>query len=150
MAAAVRSAVVPGLAEWRSSRSERSKRATESRPASLRTPPSASTLIASARHVGRALAAGAPRDVRVGRRREQRQERLDDRVVPAQPVGPCLPQRRHAGVERDRERGVVLVRDAVAIGGQPHDVEQRLRRLARHVLIRRPAQPAGFASRMAA
>ena len=47
MAAAVRSAVVPGLAEWRSSRSERSKRATDRRPASLRTPPSASTLPAS-------------------------------------------------------------------------------------------------------
>ncbi len=44
--------------------------------------------------------------------------------------------------------GVVLARDAVAVGGQPHHVEERLRRLARHVLIRRrgPARrdwPAG-------
>ena len=91
----------------------------------------------------------APCDVGVGSRRQQRQEGLDDRIVPPRPSARA---RSSAGARRSRmwsRSRRVLARDAVTIGRQPHRLEERhgrvrpatscVRRRARV----RPARPGG-------
>jgi hypothetical protein len=73
---------------------------------------------------------------------KDRQVRLHDGRVPIEAVGAGLPQRRRADLEGDGTCGGILARDPVAVGRQPHDVQQRQRRFARHVLRRRLPQAA--------
>ncbi len=84
IAAAVRSAVVPGLPLLRASRSPRSMSSMARRPASDRTPPAASTWRARA-----VTSAARPAPLRramcvSGIGREHRQKRLHNRIVPRQ------------------------------------------------------------------
>ena len=133
---------MPGLAVWRASRSARSISSIARRPGSERTPPASSAHARATRDVGGDRRAGAAGDVRIGRRSEQRQKRLDHRVVPRQRGATRGCERRHAGLERDREGRGVLARDPVAVGGEPHHLEQRQRRLVRDILRLRPSEPA--------
>ena len=94
------------------------------------------------RHVHRHGCPAAARHVRVRRGREQCEKRFDDGVVPGEAVAARPVERGHADLERDLERRGVLPRDPVAVGGEPHHVEQRHRRLVGDVLRLRASQSA--------
>ncbi len=72
---------------------------------------------------------------------EQREKRFDDRVIPREAVAARLAECGRAGVERRLERGGVLPRNTVPIGGKPHHFEQRHRRFVRDILRVRPSEP---------
>ena len=84
----------------------------------------------------------APGDVRVGAAASRVRNVSTTASSQASPARARLLERGRAGPERHLERRRVLARDAVPIGGEPHHVEQRHRRLVGDVLRVRLSQPA--------
>ena len=146
-AAVTRSAVAPGLREWPSARSQRSKSSRSGDPRRGVGPAEGQDLGRSPRGLVRLGGASLAGDQRVGMARQQGEGRGDDGRLERPP----LAERRSQGGERhpkDLEVSVgVLPGDQVAVGRQPHRFEQRHGRLARHVLrvdhaqAPRPGQP---------
>ena len=94
------------------------------------------------RDTSAAISSPARRATCVSGRGQQREKRLDHRVVPRESIATRRFERRYAGLERDRERRGVLSRDPVARGSEPHHLEQRQRRLVRDILRLRPPEAA--------
>src|SRR2546427_1978850 len=94
------------------------------------------------RHGGGGLPPELAGDVRVGRRREQREKRLDRGVAPREPVGARPGKGRGADRERRPEPGCVLAGDCIALLGERRGVAERHRGCACDVLLGGMTQPA--------
>src|SRR5690348_2711207 len=79
----------------------------------------------ASRHGGGGLRPELADDVRVGRRREQREKRFDRGLAPAEPVRPRAGKRRGADLERRAKPGRVLAGGRIAILGERHGLPER-------------------------
>src|SRR2546422_1081605 len=105
-------------------------------------PPRVEHRAGALRHGGGGLPPELAGDVRVGRRREQREKRLDRGVAPREPVGARPGKGRGADLERRPEPGCVLAGDCIALLGERHGVAERHRGCACDVLLGGMTQPA--------